>query len=103
MRKFVVIAIVLAVTGGTAAYFGAFTREGDAAAAGSQAGGQGGPGGAGQGAAAGRGARGGQAQGQGGGGGGFPGGPGGGGGGPRVPMTVEMGTLKRGKVAAYLT
>ena len=37
-----------------------------------------------------------------GGGGGFPGGPGGGGG-PRVPMTVELGTLKRGKVSAYLT
>ena len=104
MRKFVVIAIVVAVAGGAAAYMGVFEREGDAAAAGSQAGGQGGAAGGGQGAAAGRGARGGQAQGGGGapgGGGGF-GGPGGGGG-PRVPMTVEMGTLKRGKVAAYLT
>jgi len=109
MRKFVVIAIVVAVVGGAAAYFGLFSSNGDAAAAGSQAGapgggGQGGPGGGGQGARGGRG----NAQGAGGGfggpggGGGF-GGPGGGGGGPRVPMTVEMGTLKRGKVAAYLT
>ena len=42
------------------------------------------------------------------GGGGFPGGggfggPGGGGGFPRVPMTVELGTTKRGDVAAHLT
>jgi RND family efflux transporter MFP subunit len=101
MRKFAVIAIVVAVAGGAAAYMGVFTREGDAAAAGAQAGGQGGRGGA-QGGAQGRGGQ----QGQG--GGGFPGGggfggPGGGGGGPRVPMTVELATLKRGKIAAYLT
>lgn len=83
MRKFVMIAIVVAVALGAAAFMGVFEREGDAAAAASQAG----PGGAG---------RGGQP-----GGGGF-GGPGGGGG-QRVPMTVELGTLKRGKVAAYLT
>ena len=92
MRKFVVIAIVVAVVGGAAAYMGVFSREGDAAAAGPEAagrGGQGGPGGA-QG-------------GRGGGGGGFPGGPGGGGGMPRVPMTVELGSAKRGDVAAHLT
>jgi RND family efflux transporter MFP subunit len=112
MRKFVVIAIVVLVVGGAAAYFGGFFRDGDAAAADATAagnpagrggqgqGGQTGRGGqAGRGGAAGRGA-------QGGGGGGFGGpggGPGGGGGGPRVPMTVELGTLKRGNVAAYLT
>lgn len=104
MRKFVVIAIVVAVVGGAAAYMGVFSRGG-AAATGSQAGGPGGQGAAG-GQGAGRGgARGGQAQGGGGfgGGGGFPGGPGGGGGGPRVPMTVETDTLKRGNIAAYLT
>lgn len=103
MRKIVVIAIVVAVVGG-AAYMGVFSRGGQAATgaqAGGPGGGQGGPGGQGRG---GQGARGG-AQGQGGGGGGFPGGMGGfgGGGGPRVPMTVETGTLKRGKVSAYLT
>ena len=106
MRKFVVIGIVLAVVGGAAAYFGVFSREGDAAAAGPETAGRGGQGGAG-GAQSGRGARGqgnaGGGGGFGGGGGGFPGGPGGGGGGPRVPMTVETGTLKRGDVAAYLT
>src|SRR6188472_2642801 len=106
MRKFVVIAIVVAVVGGAAAYFGVFSREGDAAAAGPETAGRGGQGGAG-GAQAGRGGRGAQGNagaggGFGGGGGGFPGGPGGGGG-PRVPMTVETGTLKRGDVAAYLT
>src|SRR6478609_904901 len=106
MRKFVVIAIVVAVVGGAAAYLGVFSSNGDAAAAGSQAGGpggggQGGPGGGGQAGRAGRG--GGNAQGGGGGGFGGPGGPGGGGGGPRVPMTVELGTLKRGTVNAYLT
>ena len=31
MRKFVVIAIVLAVVGGAAAYFGVFSRGGEAA------------------------------------------------------------------------
>jgi RND family efflux transporter MFP subunit len=99
MRKFVVIAIVVAVAGGAAFYFGAFSSSGDAAAAGPQAGG--GQGGQGRGAQGRGGAQGGG--GNFGGGGGFPGGPGGGGGGPRVPMTVETGTLKRGNVAAYLT
>ena len=110
MRKFVVIAIVVAVVGGAAWYFGVFSRE-EAAAAGQEAtggggqgrGGQGGQGGAGQAGRGGRGGAQGGAGGFGGGGGGFPGGPGGGGGGPRVPMTVETGTLKRGNVAAYLT
>ena len=83
MRKFVVIAIVVAVVGGAAAYFGVFSRGGEAA--GPQAGG---PGGGGQ-----------RPQG----GGGFPGGPGGGGGFPRVPMTVELGSATRGDVAAHLT
>ena len=106
MRKFVVIAIVVAVVGGAAAYFGVFSRD-DAAAAGPEAagrGGQGGPGGAqsGRGGRGGQGGAGGVGGGGGFGGGGFPGGPGGGGG-PRVPMTVETGTLKRGDVAAYLT
>lgn len=103
MRKFAVIAVVVLVVGGAAAYFGGFFRgdaalaEGQTAANGGQAG-QAGRGGQ----AAGRGGRGG-AQGGGNAGGGF-GGPGGGpGGGPRAPMTVELGTLKRGKVAAYLT
>ena len=92
MRKFVVIAVVVVVVGGAAAYY--FTR-GDAAAAGPQA--AGGPGGTGAG-------RGNQRPQGGGGGGGFPGGPGGPGGGfPRVPMTVELGTAKRGDVAAHLT
>ena len=90
MRKFVVIVIVVAVVAGAAAYFGAFSRDGDAAAAGRQA--AGGPGGGAQ-----------RPQG----GGGFPGGGGfggpGGGGFPRVPMTVELGTTKRGDVAAHLT
>jgi len=101
MRKFVVIAIVVAVVGGAAAYMGVFSREGDAAAAGPEAAGRGGQGAPG-GAQAGRGGRGGQG-GPGGGGGGFPGGPGGGGGMPRVPMTVELGSAKRGDVAAHLT
>ncbi|HYE87479.1 MAG TPA: efflux RND transporter periplasmic adaptor subunit [Vicinamibacterales bacterium] len=98
MRKFVVIAIVIAVAGGAAAYMGVFSRGGEAAEQ-QQGGGQGGPGGA----PAGRGGRG--NQGAGGGGGGFgPGGFGGPGGGmPRVPMTVELGTAKRGDVAAHLT
>src|SRR5688572_31311769 len=85
MRKFVVIAIVVAVVGGAAAYFGVFSRGGEAATqqAGAEGGGQ-------------------RPQGGGGFGGGFPGGPGGGGG-PRVPMTVELGSTKRGDVAAHLT
>jgi HlyD family secretion protein len=93
MRKFLVIAIVLAVAGGAAAFFGAFSGDGD----GSGTQGNGSPG------ASGRGGRGAQAQGgRGFGGGGFPGGPGGGGQ-PRVPMTVELGSAKRGDVAAHLT
>jgi membrane fusion protein, multidrug efflux system len=98
MRKFVVIAIVVAVAGGAAAYFGGFLSGGDAAAAEQTAGN--GPGAQG---AGGRGGRGGAQGGAGNPGGGGFGGPGGGGGGPRVPMTVEVGTLKRGKVSAYLT
>jgi hypothetical protein len=90
MRKFVVIAIVVAVVGGAAAYFGVFSRGGEAAS-GPQASG---PGGGQQG-------RGGQ-PGGGFGGGGF-GGPGGGGGMPRVPMTVELGAAKKGDVQAHLT
>jgi membrane fusion protein (multidrug efflux system) len=93
MRKFVVIAIVVAVVGGAAAYLGVFSRGGEAAS-GEQGGGRGG-------------AQGGPGRGNPGGGGmggfGGPGGPGGGGGGPRVPMTVEVGTAKRGDVAAHLT
>jgi HlyD family secretion protein len=92
MRKFVVIAIVVAVGVGAAAYFGVFSGGGDTETAGRQAGGPGGgPGGGG-----------GQRPSGGGGfgGGGF--GPGGGGG-PRVPMTVELGKAKRGDVAAHLT
>ena len=80
MRKFVVIAIVVAVVGGAAAYFGVFSRGGEAASP--QAGGPGGQ----------------RPQG----GGGF-GGFGPGGGGPRVPMTVELAAAKRGDVAATLT
>ena len=97
MRKFVVIAIVVAVVGGAAAYFGVFSREGDAAAAQGPGGAQGG-----------RGAQAGGRAGAQGGGGGF-GGPGGGFGGPgggggmRVPMTVELGSAKKGDVAAHLT
>jgi RND family efflux transporter MFP subunit len=88
MRKFVVIAIVVAVVGGAAAYMGVFSRGGEAA--GPQAGGPG---------------QGGRPQGGGGGmgGGGFGPGGFGGGGGPRVPMTVELGSAKRADLAAQLT
>ena len=106
MRKFVVIAVVVLVVGGAALYFGAFSSNGDAAAAGTESGqgGQGGQGGRGGGGQAGRGGQGGPGGGGFGGGGfGGPGGGPGGGGGPRVPMTVELSTLKRGKVSAYLT
>lgn len=97
MRKLLVIAIVVAVAAGAAAYMGVFSRGGDAAAAGPQAGGPGG----GPGQAQGGGQR---PQGGGGGMGGFgPGGFGPGGGGPRAPMTVELGSVKRGDVAAHLT
>src|SRR4030095_9855134 len=88
MRKVVMLGLVLAVAGGAAAYFGAFSSGEQAAAAGSpgQGGGQGGRG----------------ARGAGGGGGGF--GPGGFGGGsmPRVPMTVELGPIKKGDLSAHL-
>ena len=98
MRKFVVIAIVVALAGGAAAYFGLFSREGDAAAAAGPGGNaQGGRGGAG--AAGGAGRAGGAPGGFGGGGFGGPGG----GGGPRVPMTVELGSATRADVAAHLT
>lgn len=82
MRKFVLIGVVVAVTGGAAAYFGAFSSPNAATT--------GGPVGAGQ-------------RPQGGGGGGFPGGGFGGGGGPRVPLTVELGTVKKGDLATHLT
>ena len=92
MRKWVLIGIVVAVAGGAAAYFGVFSREGEAAAD-QQAGAAGGPGG-----------RGGQRPNTGGGGGGgFGPGGFGGGGGPRVPMTVELGAITRGDVSAHLT
>jgi RND family efflux transporter MFP subunit len=95
MRKVVMIGLVLAVAGGAAAYFGVFSSSDQAAAAGSAGPGAGGPG-----AQGGRGNRGG--------GGGLPGGggfgPGGFGGGsmPRVPMTVELGPVKKGDLSAHL-
>lgn len=92
MRKFLMIGIVVAVALGAAAYFGVFSSE-DTAAAGPGA--QGGRGGAAGGAAGGA-QRAQQSA------GGF-GGPGGGGGGPRMPLTVEMDTVKRGDLAARLT
>ena len=90
MRKFVVIAIVVAVVGGAAAYFGVFSRAAMRPRRDHRPAAPGG--------AAGRGGQGGGGFG----GGGF-GGSGGGGGGPRVPMTVELGSAKRGDVAAHLT
>jgi RND family efflux transporter MFP subunit len=94
MRKVVIIALVLAVAGGAAAYFDAFSPD-DQTAGGGSPGPGGGPGG--------QGARGGNRGGGGGvGGGGF--GPGGFGGGsmPRVPMTVELGPVKKGDLSAHL-
>lgn len=91
MRKFVLIGLVVAAAGGAAFYFGAFGSRAattETGGAPGSAAGRGGPAGAG----------GGQRP-QGGGMGGF----GGGGGGPRAPMTVELGTVKRGDVAAHLT
>ncbi|MDO8681751.1 MAG: efflux RND transporter periplasmic adaptor subunit [Acidobacteriota bacterium] len=94
MRKFLVIAIVVAVGLGAAAYFGVFSSEDTAAAGpggGQQAGGAAAPGGQ-------------RPQQQGGGAGGFGGfGMPGGGGGPRMPLTVEMASVKRGDLAAHLT
>lgn len=87
MRKFVLIGVVVAVAVGAAAYSGMFSSSDAAATGGPQAGGPGG-------------APGGQRP-QGGGGGGFPGM--GGGGGPRMPMTVEVGTVKKGDLAQHLT
>ena len=84
MRKFLGIVVVVAVAAGAAAYFGVFSSDDTAAA---------GPGGQQAGA---------QRPASGGGFGGF-GGPGGGGGGPRVPMTVELGPVTRGDLAAHLT
>ena len=91
MRKVVIIGLMLAVSGGAAAYFGAFSSGEQTADGGSPS--QGG-----------QGARGGN---RGGGGGGFGGGgfgPGGFGGGsmPRVPMTVELGPVKKGDLSAHL-
>ncbi len=85
MRKFVLIGVVVAVTAGAAAYLGVFSNPDAATTGGPQAGGPGGQ----------------RPQG----GGGFPGGGGfgGGGGGPRAPMTVELGKVTRGDVAAHLT
>ncbi len=111
MRKFLMIGIVIAVAAGAAAYTGVFSRG----QAGEPGQGQAGPGGGsgarggsgGRGCQAGRGGQAGRAnQGGGGGfgGGGFGGpGGGGGGGGPRVPMTVEVGVVKKGYLAAHLT
>jgi len=90
MRKFVVIGAVVAVAAGAAAYLGVFSSPGAATTGGPQAGGPGG----GQRPQGGGGAPGGM--------GGF-GGFGGGGGGPRAPMTVELGKVTRGDVAAHLT
>ncbi len=95
MRKFVTIGLVVVVAAGAAAYFGVFSREQTAAP------GQDGQGGRPGGASGARGGRGGQAGAQG--GGGFGGGGFGGGGGPRVPMTVEVGNVKKGDLSAHLT
>lgn len=91
MRKLVLIGLVVAAAGGAAFYLGAFGSTAATTETGG-APGRGGPGGAGGGQ---------RPQG----GGGFPGGGMGGfgGGGPRAPMTVELGTVKRGDVAAHLT
>jgi len=93
MRKFVLIGVVVAVAAGAAAYLGVFSSPDAATTGAPQAGRAGGAGGA--------------QRPQGGGGGGFPGGGmggfGGGGGGPRAPMTVELGKVTRGDVAAHLT
>jgi len=88
MRKFVLIGVVVAVVVGVAAYSGVFSRSDAASAGGPQAG------------APQAGGRGGAQRPQGGGGGGFPGM---GGGGPRMPMTVEVGTVKKGDLAQHLT
>jgi RND family efflux transporter MFP subunit len=85
MRKLIVAGVVLVVVGGAAWYF--FQREAPAAAAGAQGAG---PGGA-QGARGGRGGRGGA------------GGPGGPGGGFRPPMTVEVMKVTRGRISSTLT
>lgn len=84
MRKFVLIGVVVAVAAGAAAYLGVFSNTDAATTGGPQAGAPGG----GQ-----------RPQGGGGPGGGMFGG----GGGMRVPMTVELGTVKRGDVSANLT
>jgi RND family efflux transporter MFP subunit len=80
MRKLVIIGRLVAAAGGTAVYFGLFSREQAAAAAGGQ-----GPGGAG----------GGQRPGG--------GGPGGFGGGFRPPITVQMAEVTKGDISASMT
>jgi HlyD family secretion protein len=82
MRKLAILALVVALAGGAAYYFGLFSREQTAAAAGGP-GGQGGAGGPG--------------------GGQRPGGGGGFGGGFRPPMSVEVGKATPGKIGATLT
>ncbi|MGE3191674.1 MAG: hypothetical protein AB7N90_18460, partial [Vicinamibacterales bacterium] len=84
MRKVVTIGLVAVLAAGAAAYFGLFSKEQAAAAAGA--------------------AQAGQRPGGGGPGGGGPGGGFGGRGGSfRPPMTVEFGTVGRGEVVAELT
>ena len=87
MRKFVMMAIVVALAGGAAAYLGVFSSN--EAATGSP-GAQGAGGGA-------------RAQRPQGGGGGPMGGQGGFNAGPRLPMTVEVGPVSKGSIAAHLT
>ncbi len=89
MRKVVIFALVAALAGGAAFYFGLFSREQTAAAAG----GQGQPGGG----QAGGGQR------PGGGGGGGPMGGGGFGGGFRPPITVQMAAATKGDIGATMT
>jgi RND family efflux transporter MFP subunit len=84
MRKVVIVGLVAVLAGGAAFYFGLFSREQTAAAAG----GQGQPGG-------------GQAGGQRPGGG--PMGGGGFGGGFRPPMTVQLGAATKGDIGANMT
>lgn len=85
MRKLVIIGLFLVAAGGAAVYFGVFSREQTAAAAG----GQGGPGG--------MGGTGGQRPGGG-------GGPAGGmGGGFRPPITVQMAEVTKGDINATMT
>lgn len=86
MRKFVIVGLLVAVAAGAAAYFGMFTREQAAAAAGGPGGAPGRPGG-----------------GQGPQGGGRPGGGPGAGGGFRPPITVQMAPATTGDISATMT